>query len=214
MSHDLTWLDRINCCFNCVTVYTNPCLAWQLKIFPIGIGKYENMAEALVYNTCQYYWQRHMYIPRTRICFICRSHLLSCPLNFFPSMHKSLPTKSSHLRGGDAPSRSWEILEKLEDPQWREDSHSEFLLSMKEHWKPTENHWDRLIQMFLRYAGLLFGKRTAGMKRGRYWNPEFWFQEAWLLFRIRLLNTTIHAMIIIVTMIDCKSHYNFQTSVL
>ena len=133
-------------------------------------------------------------------------------------MHKSPPTKSSqltsvtNLRRRRCPIQ--EILEKLEDPSWREDSHSEFLLSMKEHWKPTENHWDRLIQMFLRYAGLLFGKRTAGMKRGRYWNPEFWFQEAWLLFRIRLLNTTIHAMIIIVTMIDCKSHYNFQTSVL
>ena len=49
MKHDLTWLDRINCCFNCVTVYTNPCLARQLQIFPIEMGKYENMAESFVY---------------------------------------------------------------------------------------------------------------------------------------------------------------------
>ena len=55
--------------------------------------------------------------------------------------------------------------------------------------------------MFLRYAGLLFGKRTAGLKRADTETQRFGSKKRDFFSESRLLNDTILAMIIIITMI-------------
>ena len=80
------WLDRINCCMNCVTVYTNPCLVqpghsqnqlkWEIWQFTSSLPKSYTYICQKQGNT------RFDNVKLT--CFICWSHLLNWPLNLYP----------------------------------------------------------------------------------------------------------------------------------
>ena len=80
-----------------------------------------------------------------------------------------------------------------------EDFHSECLLSMKEHWKQTqqiEKHWNQLIQSILRY-GLLFGKRTVAAEKVQIPRPRVLRQRSVTFFDV-MVKFDYHILLIII----------------